>query len=78
MALRWETLESFSGRSLLRLEVPGGWLVKFEIQVERDAPAIATTSSSGYSTVGGTGVAGVGAGGGLTFVPDEKHEWQPE
>jgi hypothetical protein len=66
--LKWELIKTDpSDRSDIetwRAEVPGGWLVS--VWATRDRANATGTARPGGSNWGG----------GVTFVPDEKHEWK--
>jgi hypothetical protein len=72
--LDWEPIEDrHSYRSLERLRIHGGWLVRSTLQrytwgAKRE---VNRTGAIGLG-FGGWGIGGVG----LAFVPDPKHEWQ--
>jgi len=68
----WEAVNAESG--VYRRKVPGGWLVKIHniFQVVQDMPDTKLVGMKRKVTMP------VNLAIGLTFIPDEKHEWVVE
>lgn len=62
MKAEWEEIESNVGQ-MLRLEVPGGWLVCLSHTFTEEEPH-SGNPQSGHS--------------GLIFYPDPRHEWKEQ
>ena len=80
----WKTLKElrYDNKHLhrplfFRARVPGGWLVMMQNWLQKKKGGPETVDAPGMPVVG----YGWGFGwayGGLTFVPDPDHEWDPE
>jgi hypothetical protein len=76
--LSWETIENWRDCIYTeRLNVPGGWLVRSTRLVREPSFVIVPPGLPAAGNTLPTG-GGLGAGVGLTFLPDPNHAWNPK